>query len=259
VKFRRVPFQVVQLGTVILIAGAGLFAARARFVPESFGDLGHYRADAVDFVASHELQYAGWQLCAECHEDEVATKNRSFHRTVSCETCHGAARAHAIEEDDEPPTLPTRRSLCLTCHSYLPSRPTGFPQIVEQRHEPAKLCHKCHDPHDPTPSERPNSCSACHATIARVKAISHHEPLECQVCHETPSEHSLRPRAHLPKKPFEREFCGSCHARGAEPPTVIQGVRLDLSEHAIPRIDQVTHGGTLLCWQCHYQHSPEAR
>ena len=58
-KFRKLPFQVLQLGTVILIAGAGLFAARARFVPESFGDLGHYRADAVDFVASHELHYAG--------------------------------------------------------------------------------------------------------------------------------------------------------------------------------------------------------
>jgi len=258
-KSGKLPSQVLQLGTVIVIAGVGLFTARQHFVPKSFGELGHYRADAVELIASLPAKYSGWQRCNECHDDVVATKNASFHRGLSCETCHGPALAHALEETDETPPLPTRRNLCLSCHRYLPSRPTGFPQIVEQRHEPAKLCHTCHDPHDPTPPERPGACSACHATIARVKAVSHHEPLDCQICHETPPEHMVLPRSNLPRKPFEREFCGTCHAEGATPPKKIRGIPIDLSQHEIPRIDLETHGGTLLCWQCHYQHSPEAR
>jgi hypothetical protein len=44
----------------------------------------------------------------------------------------------------------------------------------------------------------------------------------------------------------EKEFCGTCHARGADSPP------------EIPRIDLATHGGTYLCWQCHYPHHPEA-
>jgi hypothetical protein len=256
-KIGKVPAQVLQVGVVFLIVGATMIFVRQRFIPESFGDIGHYRADALDTIVAREIQYAGWQACAECHDDQVETKNSSYHRTVSCETCHGAASEHAREEADDDPVLPTGRELCLACHSYLASRPTGFPQIIEERHEPAKLCHTCHDPHDPVPSERPESCAGCHAAISRVKAVSHHEPLDCEVCHEAEPEHFLRPRSNLPRKPFERAFCGNCHARDADLPTHFRGV--DLGEHNIPQIDQGTHGGTLLCWQCHYQHSPEVR
>jgi hypothetical protein len=132
---------VLQVGCVFLVVGTTMIVLQQRFIPESFGDIGHYRADAVEVVASDDIQFAGWQACAECHEDQVAIKNRSFHRTVSCETCHGPAAEHAREEADEDPPLPTGRDLCLTCHSFLVSRPTGFPQIIEERHEPAKLCH----------------------------------------------------------------------------------------------------------------------
>ena len=41
------------------------------------------------------------------------------------------------------------------------------------------------------------------------------------------------------------------------PPELLSGV--DLSQFEIPRIDFDTHGGTFACWDCHYQHSPEAR
>lgn len=254
---RKIPIQLIQLGVIFLVVGVTVFLLRQRYVPESFGELGHYRADAVAVAAALESRYAGWQACAMCHPDKVEEKNKSYHRTVSCETCHGPAKDHTLSFMEIRPEVPTGREPCLACHSYLASRPTGFPQILQDRHNPVRPCSNCHDPHDPTPPEDPQTCAACHTTIARTIAISHHAPLDCEVCHEVPPEHKQLPRAHLPKKPFEREFCGTCHAMGASPPDQILGV--DLSIYGIPRIDLTTHGGTFVCWQCHYQHSPEAR
>jgi len=254
---RKIPNQVLQVGAVFVVVGTCMFLVRRHFVPPTFGELGHYRAKAVELNADHPIQYAGWQACAECHDEEVAKKNSSYHRTLSCETCHGPAAAHASGEEEDNPVLPSGNGLCLSCHRYLASRPTGFPQIIEERHEPAKLCHTCHDPHDPTPPERPESCSGCHAAIARIKSVSHHAPLDCEVCHDVSPEHFSNPRANPPRKPFERAFCGNCHAAGGRQRTEFRGV--DLTQYDIPKIDLDTHGGTLLCWQCHYQHSPEAR
>jgi hypothetical protein len=108
---------VLQVGVVFVIVGATMIFTRQRFIPESFGDIGHYRADSLEMIAAREIQYAGWQICGECHEDQVETKNSSFHRMLSCEVCHGASSAHAQEEAEEDPILPTGRDLCLACHS----------------------------------------------------------------------------------------------------------------------------------------------
>lgn len=254
---RRIPTQIIQLGVIFAAAAVGLFLLRQEFIPETFGDLGHYRAAAVDANAALETRYAGWQMCAMCHPDKVQTKNKSFHKTVSCEACHGPASDHTTNPMQIHPEVPTGREPCLACHSYLASRPTGFPQIIEGRHNPLQACTGCHDSHDPTPPESIQECSACHNTISRSKAVSPHAPLACEVCHEAPEEHKVKPRSHLPKKPFEREFCGGCHATDASPPEQANGV--DLTVYDIPRINLTTHGGTFVCWQCHYQHSPEAR
>ena len=254
---RRIPTQLIQLGIVFALVGVSVFFLRQKFVPETFGDLGHYRAAAVAVNADLEPRYAGWQKCVLCHADKVETKNSSYHRTVSCESCHGPANDHANRPMRLRPERPAGRQPCLACHSFLTSRPTGFPQIIEERHNPVRACTGCHDAHDPTPPETIQECSACHNTIARSKAVSAHAPLECEVCHETPAEHKVQPRAHLPRKPFEREFCGTCHAAGTDAPGVVHEV--DLSVYDIPRIDLTTHGGTFVCWQCHYQHSPEVR
>jgi DnaJ-class molecular chaperone len=105
----------------------------------------------------------------------------------------------------------------------------------------------CHNPHDPKPPHTPEECSACHAEISRVKAISHHSQLLCTRCHETGEEHRVNPRSVRPSKPASREFCGECHATGAESP------------REIPKVDLETHGFGYVCWQCHYPHDPEAQ
>jgi hypothetical protein len=230
---------------VFAIAVALTIALRSRFVPESFGEIGHYRADAVDVIAAQETRFAGWQLCLECHDEVAEVKSNSYHRTLSCEVCHGPASDHA-DDPEVSPDLPTERgAACLYCHEYLPSRPTGFPQIIERVHNPMEACVDCHEPHDPTPPEVPGACSACHAQISRMKAVSHHRTLACETCHEAAPQHRQDPRAYLAKKPTERQFCGECHAPGADSP------------EKIPRVDISSHGGRYLCWQCHYPHFPE--
>jgi len=116
---------------------------------------------------------------------------------------------------------------------------------VSASHNPIKPCISCHDPHDPKPKEPPRECQACHAEIARTKAVSHHVYVPCIRCHQTPEEHKLQPRQVPASKPETREFCGGCHAKDAA------------SEKGIPRIDLATHGERYVCWQCHYPHLPE--
>jgi hypothetical protein len=246
VRIWKFPDQVIRLAILLAVAVASLLVARSRFIPASFGLTGHYRADAVTAVASRPIRYAGSQLCVECHDYEGEIKNGSYHRTLACEVCHGAAYTHANDPEAQTPVIPRERgAACLYCHDYLPSRPTGFPQIVERLHNPLEPCIGCHDAHDPTPPEVPESCSACHTQIARTKSVSHHGTLACERCHEVVPQHREQPRAFLPKKPTSRELCGQCHARGAE------------AASGIPRVDFASHGERYLCWQCHYPHFPE--
>jgi hypothetical protein len=246
-RIGRIPEQVLPLFVVLVIAVVALVQARRLFVPETFGDRGHFRAAAIDSVLAQPIKYAGSLECQECHDEVSELKATSYHRSLACEVCHGAAKDHVDDPGEVSPTIPRGRNQCLYCHSYLPSRPTGFPQIVELTHNAPEQCTNCHDPHDPTPPHTPGTCSACHANIARTIAVSHHHSLECEVCHETQPEHKTDPRAFPPKKPAVRDFCGDCHGQDAQSPP------------KIPRVDLATHGGRYLCWQCHYPHFPEGR
>jgi hypothetical protein len=241
----RLHDQVIRLAILFAVAIAGLLVLRQSFVPATFGQLGHYRAAALDSAAARPIRFAGLQACAECHGDVAAFKARSYHRGLSCEVCHGAANDHATDPGSRTPVAAKDRETCLHCHGYQSSRPTGFPQVLERVHNPMQACVACHNPHDPTPPHVPGPCSACHGSIARTKSLSPHVSLDCETCHETAPEHKENPRAHLPGKPTEREFCGRCHAQDASSPGTI------------PRVDLATHGGRYLCWQCHYPHNPE--
>lgn len=243
----KFPDQVVRLAILFAAAITVLIVARSLFVPDTFGELGHYRAAALDTAAAQPVQYAGTTACVECHGDVAEVKGASFHRGLACEVCHGASAEHAADPSASKPKIPRERAACLFCHEFLPSRPTGFPQIIEKVHNPMKPCADCHHPHDPTPPHVPSTCAACHGEIFRIKAVSHHVGLECETCHETPAPHRENPRLNLPRKPTTREFCGTCHSEQST------------SAKEIPRIDLASHGGRYVCWECHYPHYPEAR
>jgi len=247
-RWSRTPEQLRRLPVLLVLLVVALLVVRARFIPPDFGKYGHYRAAALDLNADLPMHYAGHQACADCHDEEPAKKAQGYHRDVACETCHGPAAAH-VEDSDVLPRAPRERGFCPLCHEFLPSRPTGFPQIVSASHNPLKPCISCHDPHDPVPPETPEECAACHGTIARTKALSPHVYVECTRCHETPEEHKINPRRYPPSRPTTREFCGQCHDRDhATDFTLDVGLKVDMK----------THGEAYVCWQCHYPHLPEA-
>lgn len=240
----RVPQQVPRLAAVFTVAVVGLIAARVLLVPATFGDIGHYRSAAIDSIAAREMKYAGHQECSMCHRPIADRRAASNHRTVACEVCHGPAAEHVATPLDVKPDAPRERGFCPLCHSYNPSRPTGFPQIDTVTHNARVPCIGCHDPHAPEPPIPPTSCGACHGQIASQKLVSHHAGLDCTTCHEAPPQHRLTPRQVRPTKPVERSFCGTCHAAGIPD---------------VPQIDLREHGQPYVCWQCHYPHHPEAR
>ncbi|MBI4520140.1 MAG: hypothetical protein HY701_04845 [Gemmatimonadetes bacterium] len=241
------PQQVTRLIVLFAAGVVAILAARRYLVPPTFGEIGHYRAAAVDSIVARKKKYAGHQECALCHDRIAETRLSGHHRGVACEVCHGPAAAHVATPLDVKPTAPRERGLCPLCHAYNPSRPTGFPQIDSVAHNPLIPCIGCHDPHQPEPPIVPEECSACHGQISRQKAVSRHVRLPCTTCHATPEEHKTLPRRARPEKPTERAFCGACHAEDAPSPS------------SIPRIDLQTHGEQYLCWDCHYPHYPEAR
>jgi hypothetical protein len=243
----RLPEQIRHLLVpAVGIVVVGLFV-RHLLVPSDFGVYGHYRASSVIQNAEREIRYAGMQACTDCHEQLAATKKDGYHRGVSCESCHGPSAAHAQDPDKIKPMIPGARAHCLLCHEYLPSRPSGFPQVVSDSHNPVKPCITCHQPHDPKPPTVPKGCDACHAKTQRVQALSRHANVQCTVCHEVPKQHNVSPRTYEPKKPQGREFCGKCHGQDAG------------TGKEIPKVNMATHGEKYLCWECHNPHMPEAR
>jgi uncharacterized CHY-type Zn-finger protein len=245
--WKNIPEQVRRITIIIILVLASLIIVRNLLIPVDFGEYGHYRSSAVEEIISQEIKFAGQDICFDCHDDIVNTKTSGFHTNVACEVCHGPAAGHTEDPESVQLKAPRERGYCPLCHEYLPSRPTGFPQIIAASHNPMNPCISCHDPHDPEPPEIPKECSACHAEIATTKSLSHHVYVPCMRCHETPDEHKIRPREITPAIPETRAFCGSCHAEDAP------------SQKGIPRINLETHETRYVCWQCHYPHLPEAR
>ncbi len=239
--FHKLPEQAVRVVVVFVVLAAVLFVVRQFIIPPEMKEMPLIQAATMEREADKEIKYAGAAICSQCHEKQQEMKKAGYHRDLSCESCHGAGQKHVDNPTEVKPTSPTKRDYCGYCHTYNSSRPTGFPQINPDTHNPRKPCITCHNPHNPKPPQPPRSCAACHAQIERTKAASYHALVACTVCHTTPEKHKTEPRVVSPTKPDKREFCGKCHAEGA-------------GAKGVPTVDMATHGEKYVCWQCHYPH-----
>jgi hypothetical protein len=240
--FQRFPDALIRIGAVFLLFISAVLLVRF-IIPSSLKNEKEHVDATIERETSRPVRYAGSDVCADCHE-EYRLKKEGYHRNLSCETCHGTAKEHSENPTEIKPVLPKKREACALCHTYNPSRPTGFPQINPVVHNPLKPCITCHNPHDPKPPRVPQECQACHAEIARTKAVSPHVQLECTTCHVVPQQHKITPREVKASIPAERSFCGKCHSK-------------DSANKETPKIDLSVHGEKYLCWQCHYPHMPE--
>jgi hypothetical protein len=240
--FQKIPEQVARLLIVFVLIVGGAIGVRSVLPPELKDHAIHIQK-TLDRETAKPIHHAGTEACAECHEQNKL-KSNGYHKNLSCETCHGASQNHLENPTDIKPTIPKKREFCTRCHTYDPSRPTGFPQINPVVHNPLKQCISCHNPHDPKPPTTPKECDACHAEIARTKAISRHVLLECTTCHDVPNEHRINPRVIKASIQSNRSFCGKCHDENSQVKDVT-------------KVDMTTHGEKYLCWQCHYPHMPE--
>ena len=93
------------------------------------------------------IQYADMSRCTTCHGDKSGKLAISTHKTVACQTCHGAAEAHVAR--GIPLQVNKSNQLCETCHTQVVGRPAAFPQIDPAAHAQQASCMACHDPHAP--------------------------------------------------------------------------------------------------------------
>jgi hypothetical protein len=143
----RLPPQILRLVLLTLAIVGTYLVARTLLTPESFGAYGWYRGAALTEIASRTPLYAGKPACEECHAEVAQKLAKLEHKTLSCETCHGPNREHALNHDVVPMKVPG--SLCLRCHEANPSRPAWLKQIVVKNHYGEK-CDDCHLPHQPS-------------------------------------------------------------------------------------------------------------
>jgi hypothetical protein len=236
------------LAIIVVVMVTAALIVRACFVPETFGDFGHYRANSIDEEASRLPRHGGRAACTECHDDVAAIHAKDAHSTIECETCHGVGGAH-IEDPDVAMLRADAKADCLVCHRVLNARPGSFPQVEWQKHyqfvgveDPDIACVRCHSGHEPLfmdrdlhkarlhplvhdcgechvgrsdrtmtkPEDHPTifQCDSCHAALVTSFNQGSHTKLQCKTCHLFIKENAFSGRIVRNADP---RFCLLCH------------------------------------------------
>ncbi len=167
---------------VLLISvgcATGLFA-RSQLVPADFGEVGPYRAAALEEIAALPSRLHSDATCLKCHESVAEERADSPHIAVNCSHCHGLGHQHIIDAElaaktpdhPIPPAvewdgnfrtkidlfITENRSTCLSCHESVVGMPESFRSINVAEHleeqgadevKSANVCFECHTGHSP--------------------------------------------------------------------------------------------------------------
>lgn len=144
------PKQIQRLALVFLALIAIFLVTRKLLIPDTFGQYGHYRGDALIDNRDHEVKYLGEKACLDCHEEYGELKASDLHAEISCESCHGPGWKHVEEPEPGNIILPEGREFCGLCHSLNAARSTdNVAQVDLKEHNPESVCTECHNPHAP--------------------------------------------------------------------------------------------------------------
>ena len=149
-------WQVLRSVWLVVAVVAAILVARVFMVPDDFGvhgenfTYGYHRLSNIDEWRNFPVSYQGREYCVDCHRSNLRTLNRSPHRRIQCENCHGPAAGHPEEVEFLP--IDRTREQCLRCHAdlgYPDSARDQTPGINADRHYRRRECVNCHNPHDP--------------------------------------------------------------------------------------------------------------
>jgi len=139
---RLIPLFVIFIGLFLVI--------RHFLIPDSFGQFGHYRADALEEIAGKEMVFADPEDCKACHDDILEKISKSEHRGLSCLICHGPGLEHVNNPQTGNIVKPGSRNFCGKCHEYNITKPIDVIfQVDLSEHNPDfENCTDCHNPHN---------------------------------------------------------------------------------------------------------------
>ena len=92
-KDKKHILTVAVIIVFVIIIG---FVARYIIKPESFGEHGHYRWNAVSELQKQQIVNQNINTCAECHADVYQLHEKDAHFSVPCVDCHGAGNLHVL-------------------------------------------------------------------------------------------------------------------------------------------------------------------
>jgi len=221
--------------------------------------------------------FAGAATCETCHaeifkkfSDNPHSKLALQHsgKGVTCESCHGAGKAHVESGGDKSRILdlasasPTRvDETCLGCHAG------AHPNFLRSLHAKANVsCTGCHTVHDSAPdtvllkANQPTLCYQCHADVKPAFAATFHHKVDeglmkCSDCHET---HGTFGNNQVKSTADQNAVCVKCHAETGGPfvyehaPVKAEGCVGCHAPHGSQnaRLLNITNVNTL-CKQCH--------
>lgn len=149
----------LAVGIVIMAVTGLLF--KSLLLPKSFGTYGHFRADAIQEIAQNPVRHGTNNSCYTCHPYEAKVHKVGFHKTISCEFCHGTYADH-VADNKKIAALPVKKdkeitTLCLRCHNTeIKARPEAVIKTVAMpdhlKNQQVKLshnCNQCHHVHAP--------------------------------------------------------------------------------------------------------------
>jgi len=146
----------VVVGIVILI-----LSARLILVPKDFGVYergymyGWHRKSNEEDWKKIKVKYQGKDFCRDCHADKYDSINKTPHKIIQCENCHGPASdvtSDHYSEQRPKLAIDKSRAQCLRCHYPLPYPTSGrgdIKSIDPEKHNPDVECSTCHNPHKP--------------------------------------------------------------------------------------------------------------
>jgi DmsE family decaheme c-type cytochrome len=203
--------------------------------------------------------FVGSETCATCHAEESKKFTSNPHaklalehggKGVTCESCHGAGKAHVESGGDKTKILNLAAATpkkvdetCLGCHAG------AHPNFLRSPHARANVsCLSCHSVHQAAPetlllkASQPALCYQCHTDIKPSFAQPFHHRVneglvQCSDCHDS---HGTFGNNNLKSTADQNAICTKCHTETRGP---------FVYEHAVVKAEG--------CLGCHTPHGSQ--